>query len=1048
MHYLEAFRITLLGRLFKFVFLNYDFVELERLITALSYSVLLVVSVFNEFKFKRRALLLIERLKARLDFKALVVFESSNTGCYYYSGDCRRVTINCLCVGALFLNALVSVAATQSVELLATHCENTQPRCNLRPLLPLRLHASNVLLCVYNAAVTVYRGVVASINNRILFYRIRALLFRFKCESTQNDLIEYRLALCEFVPLVTLSLTSFVCIGAINVHKSVVLQLALSGERLFKLICFKCALTKLELCQKLELSEIEGKVFIRALGFASVALDLKTGAYSCLFRAVYNRLNFVIKVLLCWLELSACARAFVFVIFNYPSSDSRIGNGVGLDTIASVVNIHNLLVRQRFLTRAALVNELLFGVTNYSNLNRITRVTMCLRARASEVSDVVTTRLWGKARVDPFVVNEFSSLSVYRVARSYVMVQPTRGYGLVNPSIYHSAFVVPCRFYWTSYVLCERVCADALLINVGKHGSLEWLPGRANVLSRSCYPELVGLGKPNLYLYIMNNPGEGTQAKRRISSVIVDHFLPPLRALSEPGCAGNSHSLQQRLESNNKYYCNLLGLQFRSGLHVYGVLEIPSVVASLSLLLNWRLKLAVVNICKRIKTWSRRYTASDCGAFCLQYSVYSAVSVRHVPSSTLKKPILLAVASCFCELYSIIKCTKTKFVLPGLSSTFARADCSVLPTGRNFFSKGVLNAPTPWAYSVSTAAVIKLLRAYYNRSCVWLKTVGISVWATANMRTGGDDIATVLRLNGVKPIWEAETFEVIGFEVLPLKTIRFPRVNVLVRLSGLFRDIYHRVVDRLYRVFEVLTCLNNAAGGGFGFEVAECDLFSSEPGLYGTGLQELLDSGNRVSVFALAKKYVIFGGYRYNGSDWENGASAFANALANVQVVLQSQDNREHDVLDSDDYYQFEGGMNAAVRCIRSKVCGYHIDTSYALKANIKVRRLRYEIDRVLRCKLLNKSWVLSTLGHGYRGAAEVVANLSYFCGFALTSFQTSGSQFMSIFNTLIADSSVNALIAASNKNALVDIKRKLLEVLRMGVWSPISNNVRFCLET
>lgn len=273
----------------------------------------------------------------------------------------------------------------------------------------------------------------------------------------------------------------------------------------------------------------------------------------------------------------------MFVVFNYPSSDSRIGNGVGLDTIASVANVHNLLIQHKRLTRASLINNLLLGVTNYSNLNRITRATMCLQTRVSEVGDVVTTRLWGKARVDPFVVNEFSSLSVCRVARSYVMIQPTRGYGLVNPSVYHSAFVVPCKFYWASYIFCERVGAHALLINVGKHGSLEWLPGRANVLSRSCYPELVGLGLPNLYLYIMNDPGEGTQAKRRTSSVIIDHLLPPLRALNKPSCESSS---RQHLKLNNKYYCNLLGLQFRSGLHVYGVLEIPSAVVSLLLLLD------------------------------------------------------------------------------------------------------------------------------------------------------------------------------------------------------------------------------------------------------------------------------------------------------------------------------------------------------------------------------------------------------------------------------------------------------------------------------
>lgn len=154
-------------------------------------------------------------------------------------------------------------------------------------------------MCVYNAAVAAYCGVVSSINNRLLFYRVRALLFRFKCAVTQTDLIEYRLALREFVPLVTLSLTSFACAGAVNAHKSIVFQFALSVERLSRLIRSKRALTKLELCQKLELSEIEGKVFVRSLGFASVTLNLKSSAYSRLFRAVHNRLNFVIRVLLC-----------------------------------------------------------------------------------------------------------------------------------------------------------------------------------------------------------------------------------------------------------------------------------------------------------------------------------------------------------------------------------------------------------------------------------------------------------------------------------------------------------------------------------------------------------------------------------------------------------------------------------------------------------------------------------------------------------------------------------------------------------------------------
>ncbi len=584
-----------------------------------------------------------------------------------------------------------------------------------------------MLICAYSAAAVTCRGVVLSACSKLLFYRVRALLFGFSSAVSQNDLVEYALALDKFVPLATLSLTSFASADAVGVHKSIVLQLAVSNERLSKLIRERRALTKLELCQKLKLSEVEGKVFVRAIGFASVTLDFKHNVYARTFETVHNRLNFVVKVLLCWLELSARTRAFAFVIFNYPSSDSRIGNGVGLNAIASVANIHNLLTQQTGLSQAALINELLFGVTNYSNLNRVTRATLCLRARASGVNDVATTRLWGEARIDPFVINEFGSLSVYRTASSHVMIQPTRGYGLVNPGIYHSAFVVPCKLYWMSYAFYARVCANSILINVGKHGSLEWLPGRADVLSRSCYPELIGLGLPNLYLYILNDPGEGTQAKRRISSVIVDHFLPPLRALSASAlvrCPGNAPS---RSEFSGKYYCNLLGLQFRSGLHVFGVLEMPSVVASLLLLLSWRLSSAAASVCKRVGVWSRCGAASACDSFCLLYGAYCVVSVRYAPLLALKKPILLVAASCFCEVYSIAKCAEARFVLPGPSSAFSRAERALLPTGRNFFAKSVLNAPTPWAYSVGKATVSKLLRTYYSRSCCWLRAVGISV---------------------------------------------------------------------------------------------------------------------------------------------------------------------------------------------------------------------------------------------------------------------------------------------------------------------------------
>ncbi len=441
------------------------------------------------------------------------------------------------------------------------------------------------------------------------------------------------------------------------------------------------------------------------------------------------------------------------------------------------------------------------------------------------------------------------------------MVQPTRGYGLVNPNICHSAFVIPCNHYWISYAFYKRVCVNGLIVNVGKHGSLEWLPGKACGLSRWCYPEVVSLGLPNLYFYIVNDPGEGTQAKRRTCSVIIDHCVPAMLALDEADC-DVGRLKPDYVNFSGKYYCNLLGLQFRSGLHVFCFVETTRLVGNVALLLKWRLNARAGRLCQRLRGWHRFNSVglARCGLLGSSYESY--VTRRWSALFELRKAVVLMVASCFCEVYSVLKARSTRFVLPGLSSSFSRADREVLPTGRNFYSRDVLNVPTPFAYCVGTIAVNKLLRRFYDRSCSWLRFVGISVWATSNMRTGGDDVAVVLKLVGVKPIWCASSAEVVGFEVMPLACIRRFRTDVLVRLSGLFRDAYSCVVDRLYHVFEVL---NGLGDGSEGFALIRSKLFASGLGCYGTGIQELFDSGVWKGVADLAHKYVICGKHCYDG---------------------------------------------------------------------------------------------------------------------------------------------------------------------------------------
>ncbi|XXM90213.1 cobaltochelatase subunit CobN [Candidatus Hodgkinia cicadicola] len=1044
--YLKTFKTIAFNRFFKFVLLGYTLSEFEQLLFVSSCCLLLVVSVLDALKFTRRLLTLIERISFKFGPKIIVFATENGLERLYCSfgvlvGKCERAAG--VVGGVSLIRALTLIAGGGSVELLFS-CARGHWRYGAELLDPLRFKAKNVLVCAYGAGVAVYCELVLGVCSRLLFYRIRALLFCVNSMSSQSGISNYELALCGYVPVAVVGLTSFACARMVDVHNSVVFQLAVSSERLRNLVRLKCALSSVELCQKLSLPETEGKVFVRAFGFACVSISYKCGVYTRVFKTIFNRLNFAIRVLLLWFGLKSAGRAIVFLLFNYPTSDSRIGNGVGLDTIASVINVHSFLEGRAFLTSAKLMCELLLGVTNYSNLNRITRGTVCLRARVWMYNDVVTTQLWGSVGVDPFVIGGFISLSVYRTLNSYIAIQSTRGYGLVNPNVYHSMFVAPCRLYWASYVYYERAAASALIINVGKHGSLEWLPGRANILSRSCYPELVGLGLPSLYFYILNDPGEGTQAKRRIGSVVIDHFLPPLQMADKLVSLGRVDESFGYSRFNKKYYCNLLGLFFKRGLHVYGVFKTASAIKSLFALLSWRFNLTFVSVCKRISVWNKSFALATLELLGFWSGALSVLGVRAM-LLILKNPMLLLAASCYYELYSVVKALNVKFVLPGLSSSFSRADRRILPSGRNFYCRDVLNVPTPWAYAVSVSVVNKLLRAYYKRSCRWLRAAGISVWATSNMRTGGDDIATILRLIGVRPVWSAKDYRVVGFEIIPLMHIRYLRVSVLVRLSGLFRDVYFCVVNRLYKVFDTLTslsCFDSAC-----CEHVNCNLFCSEPGHYGVGIQELLDSGSWVSTSELAKKYVFYGCYRYDGSGWEKCASLFVGLLAGVEVVLHSQDNYEHDILDSDDYYQFEGGMNVAVRHFRSKVCGYHIDTSRAVGASIKVRRLKYEIDRILKYKLLNKDWLFSALEHGYKGVSEILAGLSYFCNFALTSFQVSSSQLASVCKLLISNARIRNLITLNSAGALFDIKRKLAETISKGAWGAVSSDIRFCLE-
>ncbi|MFP3039583.1 MAG: cobaltochelatase subunit CobN [Candidatus Hodgkinia cicadicola] len=909
--------------------------------------------------------------------------------------------------------------------------------------LPLRCYDRNMLVCchgLYDDAI------VRSIMAKLTFLRCRPVVLAASAYEAADWARAYLEALQTYSPTSVANLTCFYpFIKSGTSVSSKLFQLASTDWLLRVALASGLGIKAKEVLCKVWLSETRGEVFARCVGFRLLSLSLKHNFYISRLTAITNRVNFVVSVLTYWADLSCRSPKILFVLANYPVTDARIGCGVGLDTLSSVANLADALRLTPNPHRKPLIRLITSGVTNVTNLKRLIRASISLNAsciRSARWLPVVEER-WGRLSFDPFVVSEFCLISMLRLESICVAVQPTRGYGLIKSSIYHSLFVVPCSFYCLSYLLYWRICGGSVYTNVGKHGNLEWLPGKSVALSRRCYPESTARGSISCYLFIVNNPGEGIQAKRRIGTVIVSHDLPLIQEAANIGVSRTSFGCYAGASS--KYSCGLLSLQFKCKLHVCRKLIAKDVISGTLLLLKWKIKAKLENLSLKLENWGSAHSHWRMRTQLLSRLMLLAdfVVFSSQASGGMRRALCLRFSSCFSELRSFIKSSKCRYVEPSLAAAFSRADDDVLPTGRNFFSKNVCNMPTPLAYCVGKTVAKKLVRRYYTRSCSWLKTVAVSVWATSNMRTGGDDTGIIMSLLGVKPIWSPQGLRVVGFEVEPLNRLRRFRTNVLVRISGLFRDTCTSLLTRLHWVLEAVSRLNETESVAASFN----SLFCCAEGLYGTGIQELLDGESWAGIRDVAKKYVLYGSYVYDGVGWRPAVRQLVSNLRATQVMIHSQDNYEHDLLDSDDYYQYEGGLNAAIRFCRSKVCAYHVDTSEVLAKRVKLRRLKHEIARLVSCKLLNPMWALSMLGCGFRGGGEVLANISYFCNFSAITEQVVSSQFDGLFDMFVANQRIVSTFRNVNPTAHSSVKAKLLAAAGRGVWNKVSNSFKLCLE-
>ncbi|HEY9596615.1 MAG TPA: cobaltochelatase subunit CobN, partial [Cyanophyceae cyanobacterium] len=773
-------------------------------------------------------------------------------------------------------------------------------------------------------------------------------------------------------------------------------------------------------------------------------------------------------------------------------------------------------------------------------------------------------------------------------------------------------------------------------------GNLEWLPGKSVALSSGCYPEVALGAMPHLYPFIVNDPGEGSQAKRRAQAVIIDHLTPPMTraelygplqqleglideyyeaqsldptrlpmicdritqliyqenlhqdlGIDSPDQQGESKlpnvdppnppykggkvnqnstpltssnqgndEIQNFLARADGYLCELKEAQIRDGLHIFGQCpqgrQLRDLIVAIArhpgygrigltraLAQDWGLDfdpltadLSVTSGQLSVVSGKPCRTLGDivevleeCAAELVEQLIVSDNKQQTTDQEQrtqqelnwIRDRLLPALQQTNQELTQLLRGLDGRYVPSGPSGAPTRGRPEVLPTGRNFYSVDIRAIPTETAWDVGRKAAEVLIERYTQDNGEYPKTLGLSVWGTSTMRTGGDDIAEALALLGVQPVWDYPSRRVVDFEIVPLSVLGRPRVDVTLRISGFFRDAFPNLISLVDQAVKAVAALDEPPeqnplawqvqqeqqeweAAGLSWEEATARshyrIFGSKPGAYGAGLQGLIEAQNWVDEQDLARAYINWSSYAYTSSPpracfqaspsdldppkspsflkspiskgvfggWGTlsefspsnqqeskdiltppltkgglggvaAPEAFEQRLKQMQIVLHNQDNREHDLLDSDDYYQFQGGLTVAVRALTGKnPQTYFGDNS--LPENPKVRQLREEIARVYRSRVVNPKWIEGVMRHGYKGAFELSATVDYLFAYDATANCVEDHMYQGIAEAYLFNPTVQDFIRQKNPWALRDMAERLLEANQRGLWNKVEQQI------
>ncbi len=846
----------------------------------------------------------------------------------------------------------------------------------------------------------------------------------------------------------------------------------------------------------------------------------------------------------------------VAVVFSaYPTKHARIGNAVGLDTPASAIALLEAMRDRGYRLGDipgldagdgdALMHALIErGGQDPDWLTAGQLEGNPVRVPAGEYSRWFDTlppdftaqvqQHWGRPPGQLFVDRGEIVVAAIQSENIVLMVQPPRGFGDNPVAIYHDPDLPPSHHYLAAYYWLRNGFRADAVVHLGKHGNLEWLPGKTLGMSASCGPDATLGDLPLIYPFLVNDPGEGTQAKRRAHAVLVDHLIPPM---ARAETYGDIARLEQLLDEHaaiaaldpsklpavrqqiwtllqaakldhdlglterpadeqfdnvllhvDGWLCEIKDVQIRDGLHILGRTpegehQLDLVLAILRARQLWAGDQSLPGLREALglaedatdrasvdaaEVEARRLVAA------LQKADWDATAVDTLTDDPQTAAVLRfaatevvpRLAGTAAEIDQVLRALDGRFIAAGPSGSPLRGLVNVLPTGRNFYSVDPKAVPSRLAWETGAALADSLLSRYRNESGQWPESVGLSVWGTSAMRTSGDDIAEVLALLGIRPQWDDASRRVTGLEPMSLDELKRPRIDVTVRISGFFRDAFPHVVTMLDDAVRLAASLDEPAELNYVRAHAQTDIaehgderrattrvFGSKPGTYGAGLLQLIDSRAWRTDADLAQVYTAWGGFAYGrGLDGAPASEDMQRQYRRIAVAAKNTDTREHDIADSDDYFQYHGGMVATVRALTGRDPAAYIGDNTRPEA-VRTRSLSEETSRVFRARVTNPRWMAAMRRHGYKGAFEMAATVDYLFGYDATAGVMADWMYERLTEQYVFDDVNRKFMAESNPWALHGMAERLLEAVSRGMWAhPQSDTVdglkRVLLET